>query len=74
MPLYEFKCASCEDTFEKLVLASGNGTVTCPKCGSNDVKKLFSSFGFTSSERNSLAKATSACSSCSSSSCATCSK
>ncbi|MDI6716544.1 MAG: zinc ribbon domain-containing protein [Actinomycetota bacterium] len=72
MPIYEFSCAKCGLSFEKLVMGFDNGSITCPDCGSSDVKKLFSSFGFSSSGKT---ISTGACSSCSTTSnCASCGK
>lgn len=49
MPIYEFDCNNCGDSFDKLVRsAAAIDQVTCPDCHSNDVKKklsLFSSHG-----------------------------
>ena len=45
MPLYEFVCATCKDDFEELVLGSSAVEgVTCPTCGSLEVKKKISTF------------------------------
>ncbi|MDX6552908.1 MAG: Zinc ribbon domain, partial [Gaiellales bacterium] len=33
MPIYEYLCAGCSDTFEELVSVSGESTVRCPSCG-----------------------------------------
>lgn len=46
MPLYEYACEKCGQAFEKLVSAKDRdaGTVACPACGSNDVKRLLSTF------------------------------
>jgi putative FmdB family regulatory protein len=44
MPIYEYLCADCSDTFEELVSASGADNVHCPACGSGTVTKLLSSF------------------------------
>ena len=45
MPLYEFTCTRCGETFEELVAAAGEGSgVACPACGSKDVEKLVSTF------------------------------
>lgn len=45
MPLYEYTCRSCGSRFEVLqrVGASAEG-LTCPKCGSTEVAKQFSTF------------------------------
>ncbi|HZD60167.1 MAG TPA: zinc ribbon domain-containing protein [Anaerolineae bacterium] len=69
MPLYEFKCGSCGCVFERLVLGSSSEAPTCTGCGGSDVKKLVSSFGFTSSSRRSFGDS---CTTCSSSNCSTC--
>jgi len=53
MPIYEYKCESCEHTFEKLVLGSKDQDIQCPKCGSLEVKKLLSSINFSGSSVNS---------------------
>ena len=45
MPIYEFDCKTCQKPFEELVLsASRIDKVTCPTCGSADVKKKMSTF------------------------------
>ena len=33
MPLYEYKCAKCGHTFEKIESVSAAETKKCPKCG-----------------------------------------
>ncbi len=48
MPLYEYRCAECGEGFEKLVYSSGV-LVCCPKCGSEEVRRLVSLFGTISS-------------------------
>lgn len=42
MPIFEYKCLKCKKKFEKLILKDEK--VECPECGSEDVKKLISSF------------------------------
>jgi putative FmdB family regulatory protein len=42
MPLYEYRCTKCGNTFERLVLGEGE-PVTCPRC-QGGVEKLMSSF------------------------------
>lgn len=49
MPIYEYKCQSCEHVFEKLVFSSDKGKIECPKCKKNDTKKLLSSVSVGSS-------------------------
>ena len=47
MPLYEFKCNKCNNPFDKILTIKEMeaGKVQCPKCDSDDVKKLMSSGG-----------------------------
>jgi putative FmdB family regulatory protein len=40
MPLYEYQCAKCEHTFEKLVLNSEPDE--CPECHSPKLERLLS--------------------------------
>jgi len=40
MPIYEYRCRSCDATFE--VLVRGSNAVTCPHCGSASLDKLIS--------------------------------
>jgi len=42
MPIYEYKCQKCNYQFEKLVW--GEEKTKCPKCGSENLKKLISGF------------------------------
>lgn len=65
MPIFEYRCLKCKKKFEKLILKDEK--VECPECGSEDVKKLISSFSSPNAQGGSL------CSSCSASSCAGCS-
>jgi putative FmdB family regulatory protein len=39
MPIYDFKCRSCSNQFEALVLKK---TPVCPKCSSEDLERLLS--------------------------------
>jgi putative FmdB family regulatory protein len=75
MPIYEYECATCRDTFEKLVF--GKEDVCCPKCGS-EVKRLMSCCSFKTGGASDYGSASSSgsgksgCSGCSATSCATC--
>ena len=42
MPIYEYRCGSCDELFEALVYASTK--VKCPECGSAKIEKQFSAF------------------------------
>ncbi len=40
MPLFEFSCTSCNQSFEELVRSSeAIPEVSCPVCGSSEIKK-----------------------------------
>lgn len=42
MPIYEYKCKKCGESFEALV--RGTQKPACPKCGSKNLSKLVSGF------------------------------
>jgi len=45
MPIYEYSCNECNEIFAYLQLSTKEAQeVLCPKCGSNDLKKLPSAF------------------------------
>jgi putative FmdB family regulatory protein len=45
MPLYEYTCRSCGEKFEMLQrMGAGSAGVVCPRCGSDEVAKQFSTF------------------------------
>lgn len=47
MPIYEYRCDECRNLFELLTTSTTTTeTVTCPKCGSNRVKKAISASSF----------------------------
>jgi putative FmdB family regulatory protein len=46
MPIYEYRCEECDEPFEVFVRSSSRqADPTCPKCGSQKVKKAVSLFG-----------------------------
>ena len=56
MPIYEFRCNQCEREFSQLFLNSREiRKVKCKFCGSNDLKKLISSFSVHQTEESRLA-------------------
>lgn len=78
MPFYEYKCTSCGKVFEYFARSmQDNGASSCPDCGCEEIKKLFSSFGFKSGSASSgdlvsSAGSGSSCTSCTATSCAGC--
>jgi putative FmdB family regulatory protein len=40
MPIYEYRCQECGETFE--ILVRGSTTIVCPQCGSSLLSKLLS--------------------------------
>ncbi len=42
MPIYEYSCSKCGNSFDYLALKASDPDPSCPKCGGNDVKKLMS--------------------------------
>lgn len=43
MPIYEYRCRHCENSFEELVLSS-NEAIACPSCASPKVERQLSVF------------------------------
>lgn len=46
MPLYEYQCEKCEEVSEFRMKMSDPDPKTCPKCGSEPLRKLMSSTAF----------------------------
>jgi putative FmdB family regulatory protein len=46
MPIYEYICKKCCNSFEKLVFDSDKKPVSCPECKAKDVQRLLSCTGF----------------------------
>ena len=63
MPLFEYKCEKCGKVFEKLVVNHDTG-VKCEDCGSEQVKKLLSTFSASVAEGAKKSCSVSECSSC----------
>jgi putative FmdB family regulatory protein len=53
MPIYAYRCERCEERFEQLVpLRAGHPPVTCPRCGTQEIRKLLSTFATTENTRS----------------------
>jgi putative FmdB family regulatory protein len=50
MPIFEYRCRSCGDEFELLVL--GTEVPVCPSCEAEDLEKKLSTFASGSSSRS----------------------
>ncbi len=62
MPLYEFDCLKCGQSFEKLVRsAAAVAEVVCPTCGQPHVQKKVSVFASTSKDGRSAWTGAAAC-------------
>ena len=46
MPIYEYKCNECGQTFSLLRFSSSKEPVKCRSCGTQDVRKIISSFSY----------------------------
>ena len=44
MPIYEYRCPSCEARFEEFLPRSTAPAPPCPSCGGADVERLYSQF------------------------------
>jgi putative FmdB family regulatory protein len=63
MPVYEFKCAGCGETYSEIRRMGDDTGVPCPRCGSTDTKKLISTFASISKSSSPVrAAATPSCS------------
>jgi putative FmdB family regulatory protein len=52
MPIYEYQCEKCDCSFELLTVSSKEKNVSCPKCGTDQVKRLLSTACFGGSSFN----------------------
>jgi len=76
VPIYEYECNSCHKQFERLVF-SNSESINCPACGSNEVTRRMSVFGFKSggdkgAASSRVGSSSSGCSGCTATSCASC--
>jgi putative FmdB family regulatory protein len=78
MPIYEYECAHCKATFEKLrPMSQANAPAACTHCGSTNTTRALSLFSAISKGSNGGSRAVSGtgggCASCGGTSCSTCS-
>jgi len=53
MPVYEYKCGACDETFEIISsLADRDEKAVCPACGGRDVTPVFGSVSLGRSRRS----------------------
>lgn len=53
MPLYEFKCLTCQEFFEILVMNSADTVaLTCPRCKSGEIERVPSAASYTMGGRS----------------------
>lgn len=46
MPIYEYRCESCQHKLETIQKISDDPLIDCPACGQPQLKKLISAAGF----------------------------
>ncbi|MCK4352271.1 zinc ribbon domain-containing protein [candidate division WOR-3 bacterium] len=67
MPVYSYKCKECNEEFDLLIgVGKGNKELKCPKCGSQKLERLLSSFGV---RMGGLSTGSSSCPTCSTGTC-----
>jgi putative FmdB family regulatory protein len=44
MPLYDYRCLGCGQTFEVFLRNAGMDPLTCPGCGGDRLERLLSAF------------------------------
>lgn len=59
MPLFDFRCRSCQTQFESLVRSAsyGDPPTSCPNCHSQNLERLLASFAVSSPEKTRAAAA-----------------
>ncbi|MDZ7265468.1 MAG: zinc ribbon domain-containing protein [candidate division KSB1 bacterium] len=74
MPIYEFQCGECATRFDELVRSQqALSDIHCPNCHSQQVQRLMSAFGFSTSSGSLVGSSSgSSCGTCSSKHCSTC--
>ena len=64
MPIYEYRCNDCGNNFSRLQrVGAGSDGIQCPKCKSENLERLLSSFASTSGSPDVACPSASSCSS-----------
>jgi putative FmdB family regulatory protein len=71
LPLYEFECQECAQSFEELCSVGSKRKPACPKCGSRRTQKIMSGFALRIPGKT-AAGGSSSCGSCAGGNCSTC--
>ena len=76
MPIYEYRCLSCQKNFEKLI-RNNKEAISCPYCHAKDIKRILSLFGFKEGRKGNSSQergvsSNSSCASCTSKNCSQC--
>ena len=45
MPVYDYRCGGCENTFDEYLTTSTAPAPACPDCGSEEVERQWGTFG-----------------------------
>ena len=45
MPLYEYRCESCDTVFDEYLTTSASPSPPCPECGEKKVERQWGTFG-----------------------------
>lgn len=72
MPIFEYRCDDCGNSFE--FLQRGKDTPLCPACGSKHLKKLLSRFASHVQGGANGGNGGAGCATCSGGTCSTCGK
>lgn len=55
MPIYEYRCRSCKQEFQRLVMKREEESLPCPNCGGRSIHRLISRVVYHASEEERLA-------------------
>jgi len=61
MPIYEYRCPTCGEKFEKLVRFGSSEAVLCPRCNSDAPQRMLSMFAQSSGGATSTGSSQSSC-------------